>query len=151
MGQPGLNRKTAQALPGSLDPATGLLIFLISLFLASCLPTEPAYLFLHHYFLLIKLILKLWEPKLITIITNWILLLSPSSWSLLFKCTELMSKAWLDIYYTMQMIINSRAAYKLNEKLLLICNYSRKSWVAAEIIEQLDEKRDRIGLSWHSG
>lgn len=62
-----------------------------------------------------------------------------------------MSKAWLDIYYTMQMIIDSRAAYKLNEKLLLIFNYSRKSWVAAKIIEQLDEKRDRIGLSWHSG
>lgn len=52
-------KNTAQALAGSLNPATGFLIFQFCLFLATCLPTEPAYLFLRRYFLLIKLILKL--------------------------------------------------------------------------------------------
>lgn len=52
-------KNTAQALPGTLDPAIGFLIFQFCLLLATCLPTEPAYLFLHHYFLLLKLILKL--------------------------------------------------------------------------------------------
>jgi len=50
----------------------------------------------------------------------------------------------------MQVITDARIAYKLSEKLLCICNYSEKVWVAAKLIEQLDEERDGVCLSWHS-
>lgn len=76
MGQPGLSRKT------QLRPFGGVWFLQqdsgFSRPVCTFLPTGPTLLFLHHYFLLIKLILKLWELTLITTITNWTPPLSPA-------------------------------------------------------------------------